>query len=83
MEEFEQSSNIVDTCSSVLLLYVGSHLIKIAVETNTLLPPANSRKEFRAVGSIGIMASLQRHSSGSQIDPPTYGNADRPLRLLR
>ena len=43
-----ESGFMLYTCSTVPLLYIGSHLIKIALETYTIPPPANSRKEFRA-----------------------------------
>ena len=62
----------------MLLLLVGSHLNKIALEIYTLLLPANSRKEFRALGSVSIMDPPQRHSSGSRFDTPTSGNGACP-----
>ena len=62
------------------VVYVGSHLIKIALETYTLLPPANSTKEFRAYEVISIVATPLRHSSGSQSAAPIHGNGTCPLR---
>ena len=64
------------------VVYVGSHLIKIALETYTLLPPANSIKEFRAYEVISIVAPPLRHSSGSQSAAPNHGNGTCPLRHL-
>ena len=62
------------------VVYVGSHLIKIALETYTLLPPANSTKEFRPYEVISIVATPLRHSSGSQSAAPNHGNGTCPLR---
>ena len=64
------------------VVYVGSHLIKIALETYSLQPPANSIKEFRAYEVISIVAPPLRHSSGSQSAAPIHGNGTCPLRHL-